>query len=131
LTHLLGYEKHAVAGRKSGNSRTALPAKHSRPKTRPSRSLSHATATGSSSCNSSASTNAAPEGFDELILALYARGMTTRDIQDLLRQKYAVEVSPQFISDICGAVSAGVAEWRERPLAAVWPIVYFDALHCA
>src|SRR5205085_97341 len=69
------------------------------------------------------------EGFDELILALYARGMTTRDIQDLLRQKYAVEVSPQFISDVCGAVSAGVAEWRERPLAAVWPIVYFDALH--
>lgn len=69
------------------------------------------------------------EGFDELILALYARGMSARDIQDLLRQKYAVEIAPQLVSDVCASVSAGVAEWRKRPLAAVWPIVYLDALH--
>lgn len=56
-------------------------------------------------------------------------GMSTRDIQDLLRQKYAIEISPQFVSDVCAAVSAGVAEWRERPLPAVWPIVYLYGLH--
>jgi len=48
--------------------------------------------------------------------------------RSFLRQKYDIEVSPEFISTVCESVSAGVAEWRTRPLSAVWPIVYLDAL---
>jgi transposase-like protein len=68
------------------------------------------------------------DGFDETILALYARGMTIRDIQSFLREKYDIDVSPWFISSVCESLSAGVQEWRTRPLQAVWPILYLDAL---
>ena len=68
------------------------------------------------------------DGFDGTILALYARGMSTRDVQSFLREKYDIEVSPEFISSVCESVSAGVQEWRTRPLQAVWPILYLDAL---
>lgn len=67
-------------------------------------------------------------GFDEKILALYAKGMTTRDIQDILQQLYGVEVSPTLISDITAAVDEEVRAWRTRPLDPVWPIVYFDGI---
>ena len=67
-------------------------------------------------------------GFDEKILALYAKGMTTRDIQDVLRELYGVEVSPTLISEITSDIDQDVTTWRTRPLEAVWPIVYFDGL---
>ncbi len=67
-------------------------------------------------------------GFDEKILALYAKGMSTRDIQDILLQLYGVEVSPTLISDITVAVDEEVTAWRTRPLEPVWPIVYFDGI---
>jgi len=67
-------------------------------------------------------------GFDEKILALYAKGMTTRDIQDIVRQLYGVEVSATLISEITTDLDAEVTAWRTRPLAAVWPIVYFDGI---
>lgn len=68
------------------------------------------------------------DGFDGTILALYAHGMTTRDMQSFLREKYDIDVSPEFISSVCESLSAGVQEWRTRPLQAVWPILYLDAL---
>ena len=67
-------------------------------------------------------------GFDEKILALYAKGMTTRDIQDLVRQLYDVEVSATLISEITADLDAEVIAWRTRPLDPVWPIVYFDGI---
>lgn len=67
-------------------------------------------------------------GFDEKILTLYAKGMTTRDIQDVLKELYGVEVSPTLISEITADIDAEVTTWRTRPLEAVWPIVYFDGL---
>lgn len=67
-------------------------------------------------------------GFDEKILALYAKGMTTRDIQDIVRQLYGVEVSATLISEITTDLDAEVTAWRTRPLSAVWPIVYFDGI---
>lgn len=67
-------------------------------------------------------------GFDEKILALYAKGMTTRDIQEILRELYGVEVSPTLISEITADLDAGVTAWRTRPLEPVWPIVYFDGI---
>jgi putative transposase len=67
-------------------------------------------------------------GFDEKILALYAKGMTTRDIQDIVRQLYDVDVSATLISEITADLDAEVTAWRTRPLSALWPIVYFDGI---
>ena len=67
-------------------------------------------------------------GFDEKILALYAKGMTTRDIQDIVRQLYGVEVSATLISEITADLDTEVTAWRTRPLSALWPIVYFDGI---
>jgi putative transposase len=67
-------------------------------------------------------------GFDERILALYARGMTVRDIQGHLLDLYGVEVSPDLISRVTDAVLEDITAWQGRPLDAVYPIVYLDAL---
>lgn len=67
-------------------------------------------------------------GFDEKILALFAKGMSTRDIQELLKSLYNVELSPTLISSITDAAGEEAAAWRTRPLAPVWPIVYFDGI---
>ncbi len=68
------------------------------------------------------------EGFDEKIIALYARGMTVREIQGLLREQYQVDVGHDFISTVTDAVLGEVVEWQNRPLERLYPIVFFDAL---
>jgi len=67
-------------------------------------------------------------GFDDKIIALYARGMTMREIQGFLLESYAVEVSPEFISSVTEAVMAEVTAWQSRPLEPMYPVVFFDAL---
>ena len=68
------------------------------------------------------------EGLDEKILALYARGMTVRDIQSELKDLYGTEISPTLISNVTDAVMEEVKAWQTRPLDSVYPIVWFDAL---
>jgi putative transposase len=68
------------------------------------------------------------DGFDEKIIALYARGMTTRDIQAQLQELYGVEVSAALISNVTEAVMDEVRQWQARPLEAVYPIMYLDCL---
>src|SRR5436190_13406999 len=67
-------------------------------------------------------------GFDDKILAHYARGMTVREIQGFLAEMYAVEVSPDRISTVTDAVVAEVTAWQARPLEPMYPVVFFDAL---
>ncbi len=67
-------------------------------------------------------------GFDDKIVAMYARGMTMREIQGLLAEQYGVEVSPEFISSVTEAVMAEVTAWQARPLELIYPVVFFDAL---
>ena len=67
-------------------------------------------------------------GFDEKVIALYARGLTVREIQGHLAEIYGAEVSPDLISKITDAVLEDVKAWQTRPLEAVYPIVYLDAL---
>jgi transposase-like protein len=66
--------------------------------------------------------------IDEQIIALYSRGMTTRDIQAHLLEIYGVEISATLISNVTAEVSADVQAWQNRPLEQIYPIVYFDAL---
>jgi len=67
-------------------------------------------------------------GFDDKILALYAKGLTTRDIQDVVQELYGVEVSPTLVSEITADLDAEGTAWRQRRLDAVWPIVYLDGI---
>ena len=67
-------------------------------------------------------------GFDEKVISLYARGMTTREIRGHVEELYGVSVSRELISKVTDEVHEELREWRSRPLEAVYPIVYFDAL---
>jgi putative transposase len=128
LTHHLGYEKGDPAGRGSGNHRNG-----SHPKT-------VLTEDGALEIdvprdrNSSFEPQIVPkgetrlDGFDDKIISMYGRGMTVREIQGHLRELYGVEVSPDLISRVTDAVLDEVREWQNRPLDAVYPVVFFDAL---
>jgi transposase-like protein len=67
-------------------------------------------------------------GFDDKVLALYARGLPTREIQKFLNEIYAIDVSPDLISEVTDAVVAEVTAWQARPLEPMYPVVFFDAL---
>ncbi|MGH8247625.1 MAG: IS256 family transposase [Gammaproteobacteria bacterium] len=67
-------------------------------------------------------------GFDDKIVALYARGMSTRDIQAHIRELYGLEISPDLVSAVTDSVIDEVAAWQNRPLEVTYAIVYFDAL---
>jgi transposase-like protein len=67
-------------------------------------------------------------GFDDKIIALYARGLTVREIQAFLSEMYATDVSPDLISAVTDAVSAEVTAWQSRPLEPMYPVIFFDAL---
>jgi putative transposase len=128
LTHQLGYEKHDPEGRGSGNSRNGKSRKKLKgdfgeidlgvprdregqfePKIVPKHQRRF-------------------EGFDDKILSMYARGMTTREIQGHLQEIYQVEVSPSLISEVTDAVVEEVQQWQSRRLESLYPIVYMDAL---
>ena len=67
-------------------------------------------------------------GFDDKVIALYARGLTVREIQAFLKESYAVDVSPDLISAVTDAVVEEVTAWQTRPLEPLYPVVFFDAL---
>jgi putative transposase len=128
LTTHLGYEKHSPEGHNSGNSRNGVSAKQLKgdfgeveievPRDRQASFEPKLVAKGQTRF----------AGFDDKILSLYARGMTTREIQGHLEEMYQVEVSPALISNVTEAVIEEVKAWQTRPLDAVYPIVYLDAL---
>jgi putative transposase len=66
--------------------------------------------------------------LDDQILSLYAKGMTTREIADTFQEMYGAEVSPTLISKVTDAVMGRVVEWQNRPLEALYPIVYLDCI---
>lgn len=68
------------------------------------------------------------DGFDDLILSLYSRGLSTREIQAHIEEIYGVEVSPELVSNVTEAVQEEVREWQQRTLEALYPIIYLDAL---
>lgn len=128
LTEHLGYERGDPAGRGSGNSRNGTSSKTiltedgeieiAVPRDRVASFEPQLIAKGQTRF----------DGFDDKILSLYARGMTVREIQGHLAELYGAEVSPDLISRVTDAVLDEVREWQSRPLEAVYPIVFFDAL---
>lgn len=129
LTEHLGYEKHDPVGQGSGNSRNGVSRKKLKgdfgeieletPRDRNSSFEPKIVQKGQTRFT----------GFDDKILSMYARGMTTREIQGHLEEIYGVEVSPALISSVTDAVVDEVKAWQARPLESLYPIVYLDALY--
>src|SRR5512144_1162078 len=67
-------------------------------------------------------------GFDDKIISMYARGISTREIQGHLRDLYGIDISPDLISAVTDAVLEEIAEWQNRPLEALYPLIFFDAI---
>lgn len=129
LTHHLGYEKHSPKGNNSGNSRNGSTAKTLRGK-RGQVQIDVPRDRNSEFEPQLVKKNQTRfDGLDDKIISLYARGMTTREIQGHLEEIYGVEVSPSLISTVTDAVIDEVKEWQTRPLDAVYPVLYLDALH--
>ena len=128
LTHHLGYEKHSPEGHNSGNSRNGKSKKTIRskrgqleidvPRDRASSFEPQLIKKGQTRF----------DGFDDKIISMYARGMTCREIKAHLQEIYSVEVSPDLISTVTDGVIDEVRSWQSRPLDAVYPILYLDAL---
>jgi transposase-like protein len=124
----LGYAKHAAEGKNSGNSRNGKSTKTVRsvhgeidldiPRDRNGSFEPNLVKKGEKQLN----------GFDDRIISLYARGMTTRDIQAHFEESYGVDVSATFISQVTNEVLDEVKQWQQRPLDAVYPVVYLDCL---
>lgn len=128
LTEHLGYEKNALEGHNSGNSRNG--------KTKKTLKTDHGDM--ELAIPRDRISDFEPKivkkgqrrfaGFDDKILSMYARGMTVRDIQGHLKDIYNVDVSAELISTVTNGIMDVVREWQNRPLDALYPIVYFDAL---
>ena len=128
LTDHLGHEKHAAVATKGGNTRNGKSAKTIQgefgklpieiPRDRDSTFEPMILPKGQTRF----------AGFDDKIISLYARGMTTREIQGHLEEIYGVEVSPTLISSVTDAIADEVKLWQNRPLDALYPIVYMDAV---
>lgn len=128
LTHHLGYAKHAPAGRGSGNARNGKSAKTLKTDQGPLPIAVPRDRNGTFEPLLVPKGETRFRGFDDKIVSMYARGMTTREIQEHLREIYGVEISPTLISQVTDAVLDEMKAWRERPLDAIYPIVYLDAL---
>src|SRR5215468_6191748 len=128
LTTHLGYAPHARNGSEAGNYRNGKGKKTVQTETAQFAIAVPRDRDGSFAPQLVPKRQRRLEGFDDQVLALYARGLSTRDIQAHLEDLYDVEVSPTLISNITDAVLDEVRAWQARPLASVYPILYFDAL---
>lgn len=128
LTDHLGYEKHEPAGNNSGNSRNGNYKK------RVKGEFGNLDVAVPRDRNASFEPVILPKGesrftgFDDKIISMYARGMTTRDIQGHLEEIYGVQVSPTLVSQVTEAVTEEIKLWQNRPLDEVYPILYLDAV---
>jgi putative transposase len=129
MTSHLGYEKHDPAGYNSGNSRNGTTKKKLKGEFGELELETPRDRNGSFEPKIVAKGQTRFTGFDDKIVSMYARGMTTRDIQGHLEEIYGVEVSPALISEVTDAVSEEVSVWQKRALDAVYPVVYMDALY--
>lgn len=128
LTDHLGYEKHDPAGYKSGNSRNGKSSKTLKGDFGEMEIETPRDRNGTFEPKIVGKHQTRWTGFDDKILSMYARGMTTREIQAHLEEIYQVEVSPTLISNVTEAVQQEVVAWQGRPLYPLYPIVYLDAL---
>ncbi len=128
MTAHLGYEKNDPSGKKTGNSRNGKSKKTIKGE------FGNMEIAVPRDRNSTFEPVIIPKGetrftgFDDKIISMYARGMTTRDIQEHLKDMYGVEVSPTLVSQVTDAITEEITLWQNRPLEEVYPIMYLDAV---
>ena len=124
----LGYEKNSVLGNNSGNSRNGYGKKTVKSEWGESEIAVPRDRNGTFEPQVVEKRQTRTDDIETRILAMYAKGMSTRDIEDHLRDIYGVEASPALISRITDKIMPAVAEWQNRPLDAVYPIVFMDGI---
>lgn len=124
----LGYGKHAPEGRNGGNSRNGKSRKTVHSEHGPVAIELPRDRSGEFEPRFIRKHQRRASGIDQHIIGLYARGLSTRDIQSYLAEAYGIDASPALISTVTDAVLDEVRAWQARPLSAVYPIVYLDAL---
>ena len=129
LTGHLGYEKHDPAGHNSGNSRNGVSRKKLKGDFGEIELETPRDRNGTFEPKIVERHQTRWTGFDDKIVSMYSRGMSTRDIQSHLEEMYGVDVSPALISSVTSAVQEEVAAWQHRPLESRYAIVYMDALY--
>ena len=128
LTEHVGYGKHDPAGYNSGNSRNGSSKKKLKGDFDEIELEMPRDRNGSFEPEIVSKGQTRFTGFDDKIISMYSRGMTTREIEGHLKEMYGVEVSPTLISNVTEAVMEEVKTWQSRPLDEVYPILYMDAL---
>jgi putative transposase len=129
MSEHLGYDKHDPVGNNSGNSRNGKTTKTLKGDFGEMPVETPRDRSGSFEPKMVAKGQTRFTGFDDKILSMYARGMSTREITGHLEEIYGVEVSPTLISNVTDAVKVEVTAWQNRPIDAVYPILYLDALY--
>jgi len=128
LTHHLGYEKYSPEGKNTGNSRNGKSPKKIKGKRGEMEIEVPRDRNGEFEPQLIKKGQTRFDGFDDKIISMYARGMTTREIRGHLKEIYGVDVSPDLVSTVTHGVLDEVRAWQNRPLDEVYPIVYLDAL---
>lgn len=124
----LGYERHQAAGRGSGNSRNGYSSKTLQTEIGPVPVEVPRDRLGTFAPVTVPKHQRRMEGFGELIISLYGKGLTTGEIQAHLLEIYGADVSRELVSKITDAVAGDLAEWQNRPLDAIWPVIFIDAI---
>jgi len=124
----LGYAKHDPQGRGSGNSRNGATPKTVRGDFGEIEMETPRDRNGSFAPKIVAKRQSSVGNFSEAVISLYARGLTTREIEQHVKDIYGVEISPQFVSRVTEELQQQIAEWQTRPLERVYPIIFVDGL---
>jgi putative transposase len=127
----LGYGTHELSGRGTGNSRNGHTAKTVRGDFGEVRIDTPRDRNGTFDPRIVAKRQTSVGNFTDLIVSLYARGMTTREIEEHIREIYGTEISPQFVSRATDQVQQQIVDWQNRPLERVYPIIFVDGLRVA
>jgi putative transposase len=125
----LGYSKHNVSGNNSGNSRNGYMKKTIKTKFGNTTLEIPRDRKGDYEPQIIKKYETSINGLEDQILALYSKGMSTRDIEDHMQDIYGVHVSPTMVSKVTDKILPFVYDWQSRPLDQVYPIVYLDAIH--
>ncbi len=128
MNHHLGYQKHEAAGNGSGNSRNGKSRKTLKGDAGEMTIEVPRDRNGTFEPQLIGKHQTRFEGFDAKILSMYGLGMTVRDIQGHLHDMYGVDVSSGLISEVTDSIQEEVKAWQDRPLEALYPIIYLDAL---
>lgn len=127
----LGYPKYASQGRGSGNSRNGVLAKTVRGDFGEVEIETPRDRNGEFDPKIVAKRQTSLGNFTETIISLYARGMTTREIEDHIKQIYGIEISPQFVSRATEQLQQQITDWQSRPLERIYPVIFVDGLRVA